>query len=79
VVIDLAEMYLFKLGHVNEAYYIVNNYRHLLETRGINFLSFRQKRKIINYYLQENISIKYHTEGVINLNADSFMNFQLAF
>lgn len=30
IVIDLAEMYLFKLGHVNEAYYIVNNYRHLL-------------------------------------------------
>lgn len=72
-------MYLFKLGHVNEAYYIVNNYRHLLETRGISFLSFRQKRKIINYYLQENISIKYHTEGVINLNADTFMNFQIAF
>lgn len=79
IVIDLAEMYLFKLGHVNEAYYIVNNYRHLLETRGINFLSFRQKKKIINYYLQENISIKYHTEGVINLNADSYMNFQIAF
>lgn len=71
-------MYLFKLGHVNQAYYIVNNYRHFLEARGISFLSFRQKRKIINYYLQENIAIKYHTEGVINLNADSFMNFQLA-
>jgi len=52
VVIDLAEMYLFKLGRVNQAYYIVSNYRHLLETRSISFLSFRQKRKIINYYLQ---------------------------
>ena len=30
VVIDLAEMYLFKLGKVNQAYYIVSNYRHLL-------------------------------------------------
>jgi hypothetical protein len=79
VVIDLAETYLFKLGRVNQAYYIVNNYRHLLEARGISFLSFKQKRKIINYYLQENIAIKYHTEGVINLNADNFMNFQLAF
>lgn len=79
MVIDLAEIYLFKLGHVNEAYYIVNNYRHMLENRGISFLSFRQKRKIINYYLQESISIKYHTEGVINLNADSYMNFQVAY
>jgi hypothetical protein len=79
VVIDLAEMYLFKLGHVNKAYYIVNNYRHLLESRGVSFLSFRQKKKIINYYLQEQISIKYRTEGVVNMNADNFMNFQIAF
>ena len=79
IVIDLAEVHLFKLGRVNEAYYIVNNYRHLLEARGLSFLSFRQKRKVINYYLQESISIKYHTEGIVNLNADAFMNFQIAF
>lgn len=72
-------MYLFKLEHVNQAYYIVNNFRHLLETRDISFTSFRQKKKIINYYLQENISIKYHTEGIVNLNADNYMNFQIAY
>lgn len=72
-------MYLFKLAQVNKAYYIVNNYRQLLEDKGFSFLSFLQKKKIIYYYLQENISNKYHTEGVINLNADTYMNFQIIF
>ena len=79
VVIDLAEMHLFKLGRVNAAYFVVSKYRHLLEARGLSFLSFRQKRKVINYYLQESIALKYHSEGAVNLPADAFMNFQLAF
>lgn len=77
--IDLAEIYLFKLAKVNTAYYIVDNYKQLLEDKGLRYLSFLQKKKIIYYYLQENISHKYHTEGVININADIFMNFQVVF
>ena len=78
IVIDLAEMYMFKLGLVNQAYYIVSRYRHLLQTREMSFVSFRQKEKIINYYLQQSICSKYHSEGVVNLNAHSYMNFQIA-
>lgn len=79
VVIDLAEMYALKLGLVNQAYYIVNTYRHLLRSKGISFLSFRQKERIINYYLQETINLKYRAEGVVNLNAHAYMGFQLAY
>jgi len=55
IVVDLAEIHLFKLREFNLSYYIVNNFRHFIEERNISFLSFRQKRKIINYYMQEKI------------------------
>lgn len=79
IVIDLAEIYLFKLGQLNSAYYIVNNFKHLLEEKGISFLSFRQKKKIINYYMQEEVTLKYKTEGVTNTYADNYMHFQIEY
>ena len=77
--IDLAEVHLFKLGELNSCYCIVNEFRHFLESRDISFLSFRQKRKIINYYMQEKIYLKYKTEGVTNQYASKFMDFQMEY
>jgi len=77
IVVDLAEIHLFKLGKLNLSYYIVSKFRHFLESRDISFISFNQKKKIINYYMQEKILFEYNTEGVINHHAGKFMEFQM--
>ena len=77
IVVDLAEINMFKLGRLNEAYYLLKNFQLEIENRGMNFLSFKQKKKIIIYYLQESIIARYKTDGVTNLYADNYMNFQI--
>jgi hypothetical protein len=65
------------MGVLNESYFILSKFRHFLKTKGVSFVSFQQKQRVINYYMQQAILAKYHTEGVINLNADKFMVFQI--
>jgi len=79
IVIDLAEIHLFKLRELNSSYYIVSVFRHFLDAKGISFISFNQKKKIINYYMQEEISLKYHINGAANLYAGKFMDFQMEY
>jgi hypothetical protein len=59
IVVDLAEIHLFKLGQTNLSYYLVDSFRHHLESRGISCLSFVMKQKIIKHYLQEEMQTKF--------------------
>jgi len=77
--VDLAEIHLFKLGEVNLSYSIVGKFSHFLEERNISFLSFGQKRKILNYYMQEKILFKYKTNRAANQYAGKFIEFQIEY
>lgn len=51
LVMDLVEIQLFKLGKLNEAYYILSNFASLIERKKMQSLVFEQKRAVMRFYL----------------------------
>ena len=77
LVVNVAEIQLFKLGRAITAYYEVDTFHELLSDKNYSYRWFELKRLIINYYVQEDITQRYKTEGAINTHAARFVEFQL--